>query len=330
MNPNEIITLAESLFPRLTEAVPRYLLARDVLSQQFSPAALVDLKREIHSTRMVKILRDEQWADGSWGRLHTQDTKRKQKVSTTEVGVRRALALGLDCTDEILINAKKYLLGVLQDRITYRDFREKHVFFDRGLHLICAACVAQIEPDHAALNETKTYAVEVLARAFADGNYNARSELSARYELDHLPADRVLPWTRWLNTRHDYTLLSTCRLPVDLRTRYLEHIWNLPDGLGYVGASFQIPPANSSAEVFNRWLNGLDIFSRMPGSERFLAPLAEWLWEQKDAGGCWDFGKPISRGPNHDVFPYSDHWRGENRSLDWSTRVLRLLSRIWL
>ena len=137
MNLNDIHCLAAELFPKIKDPVPRYLVARDVLAQEFSHAELAVLKAKIFTSKSFRILQSEQWEDGSWGRIHTQDTKRKQKVATTEVGVRRALVLGLDSSDEILSNALTYLLQVLRDQIDYRDTKETHPFFNTALHLIC-------------------------------------------------------------------------------------------------------------------------------------------------------------------------------------------------
>lgn len=329
MKLNDIHCLAAELFPKIKDPIPRYLIARDVLAQEISHTELAALKAKVFNNKSIHILQTEQWQDGSWGRIHTQDTKRRQKVATTEVGVRRALALGLDSSDEILSNALEYLLQVLRDQIDYRDTKEKHPFFNTALHLICADCIGQISPNHPALNPFKRQAVTILTRAFESGKYSIKAETYARLELKQMPqVGKPQDWTQWLNSRYDFSLLSTCDIPQDLRNRYMIHQWESKNGLRYIGAPLRLPAEGTPARGYHRWMDGLEVFCRMPGSTVFLEPVAEWLWQHKDKNGLWNFGKPLDRGANYDSFPYADSWRGNHQSLDWSVRVLRLLNKM--
>ena len=329
MDSTQIQALAEKHFALLKSPVPRYLLARDVLADQFSVEELARLKAKTAAQKPIRTLQSEQWEDGSWGRLHTQDTQQKQKVATTQVGVARALALGFDARDSLLIRAQAYLLGVLEDKIDYRDRKENHPFFDHALRLICADCISQITPAHPALEAFKTAEVAVLTQAFSSGKYTLKAETKARQALGQCaPGGDPLEWTKWLNTMHAFRFLSTCPVPQDLRNRYMIHVWESKSGLFYVGAPLRLPVPGTLPQGIHRWLDGIEIFSTMPGSNRLLEPVAAWLWQQQDTEGWWNFGKPISRDPNHTSFPYADHWRGGRQKQDWSVRVLRLLKKI--
>ena len=50
------------------------------------------------------------------------------------------------------------------------------------------------------------------------------------------------------------------------------------------------------------------------------------MWRLRDDDGLWDLGR---RGSTSTWFPLADFWRKPlNRRLDWSTRVLVLLSKL--
>jgi len=48
-------------------------------------------------------------SDGSWGRFHTENTKRKQGIHTTQFAINRATELGVDRQDALLTAAIHYI-----------------------------------------------------------------------------------------------------------------------------------------------------------------------------------------------------------------------------
>ena len=100
------------------DAAVRIRLLRDVLRQPAQDEALLSAQQDVLKSRWVQELAQEQQGDGSWGRLHSRDSRAKARIVTTEVGVERALALGLDATDPILCNAARYLANLLNGKAT--------------------------------------------------------------------------------------------------------------------------------------------------------------------------------------------------------------------
>jgi hypothetical protein len=68
------------------DPVVRLRLLRDVLKHPLDTVEVLQAQRNVSTSRWVQELERAQWRDGSWGRLHTEDPKAKQKIATTEVG----------------------------------------------------------------------------------------------------------------------------------------------------------------------------------------------------------------------------------------------------
>ena len=104
-------------------------------------------------SRCIRELADEQWEDGGWGRLvHSRNTKLKQKIASTEVGVERALALGLDATHPI--SRTRYLLAILQGKLAFPDYHEKNDRWQTGMRLLLTSTLSFIPAGHPSWTKT--------------------------------------------------------------------------------------------------------------------------------------------------------------------------------
>lgn len=88
--------------------VVRYRLMRDVLQRPLERPELIKARKKLNHSQMVQQLAKEQRQDGSWGHFHSRDSQAKRKILTTEFGVERALALGLDRSHPVLQKAESY------------------------------------------------------------------------------------------------------------------------------------------------------------------------------------------------------------------------------
>ncbi len=119
-------------------------LYREVLGLDEKDPALLKAKEALLASPGVRILADEQWSDGGWGRLHSRDSAAKQKIVTTEFGVARALALGLTSDHPILQKTAARLRSLLNGEIAPRDRAEHNNRWPIGVQLFTAATLAQI------------------------------------------------------------------------------------------------------------------------------------------------------------------------------------------
>ena len=329
--PNQPSDGIETIAARLLEQEPgpvvRCRLLRDVLRRPANDTELEQAKANLVQSRRVHELADEQWKDGGWGAFHSRSTKVKQKIASTEVGVERALALGLDATHPILHKATQYLLAIMQGKLAFPDYHEKNDRWQTGMRLFLASTLSLIQPGHPILDEDRQLWLEIARRTFQSGRYSAEDEIQAHAELTGATVkDSYL----MLRSRYQLNILGSVPglLPRQLELALLEWLWNRPDGIGYLCVPLNRTPPLGKPDPFDRWLASLALLARLfPSWVNFSQEAIEWLWAQRNEQGFWDFGP---RPSSLSYFPLSDSWRTKQaRSFDWTTRILALLKQYY-
>lgn len=331
---------ARQMFKTNPDPVIKFRLLRDVLKQPTDNPEIIQAKTKLSTSRWVQELKKEQWNDGSWGRFHSMDYKAEQKIPTTEYGVSRALALGLDISHPILQTAGEYITCILDGTLKWRDRREvswSQSWWDSGVQLISASTLAQIQPDLPILNDIWNMWFSIIHRAFPSGKYNREHEIQANLELRGIKdisnyARRQIKRGSALDSFSKYhAILLGSRadsLPHQLEKAYLTKIWN--QGMGYLG----VPPATSPAKLlkeppsaFEAWLSSIELLTPFSSWREFARSPIDWLWEQRSEEGFWDFGP---RSESFPFFPLSESWRKKKaRRFDWTTRVLILVRKYY-
>ncbi len=105
--------LAQIILGFEPDAIVRFRLLRDVLHLLPASPELSQITTKLNRHPWIKQLSQDQQPDGSWGRFHSMDSRIKARFPTSEVAVRRALALGLDKDNPILARAASYMQRVL-------------------------------------------------------------------------------------------------------------------------------------------------------------------------------------------------------------------------
>jgi hypothetical protein len=303
--------------------VPRLRLFRDILGIPGDDARLMETMQEVNVSRWVIELECEQWPDGSWGRLHSQDTHANQKILTTEMGVRRGLALGLTANHPILCRAVEHLHQVIECGHC-PDPEEKNESWPLLVQSFAASSLALLQPDLPVLRPIYERWLEIARRTFVNGQYDPLNESDALLALTGVDAHNS---HLRLNDVHTLELLSSQpnQLPLELGRWLLDWLWQLPEGIACKGVVLWPPPKPTRPGRFERWLDSLEVLSRFSGWQSVAQPAVQWLWSQRDLDGLWNFGK---RDPASTWLPLSDNWReSKNRIIDWSVRILCILAR---
>lgn len=321
----ELEELASRILAQEPEEVVRYRLLRDVLRKPAGDLELAQAKEGLDKSRCVQELADEQWADGGWGAFHSRSTRLKQKIPSTEVGVERALALGLDASRPILRQAAEYIVGIMGGKVAFPDYQEKNDRWPTGRRLFLASTLSLIQPDHPLLAEDRALWLEIARRTFRSGRYSAEEEIRAHAELTGATVkDSYLV----LNGRYQLNILGSLpgMLPRELEVSLLSWLWERPDGIGYLEMPLNCPPPYQKPGPLDRWLASLEMLARLfPAWVEFAQEAMEWLWPQRDEQGYWDFGPQPGSGS---YLPLSSSWRTRpKRLVNWTTRVLVLLRR---
>jgi hypothetical protein len=312
-------------------------IAAEILGSNPDPVVRMRLEREVlhlpglrgaadptalAANPWVQQLASEQHPDGSWGRFHSQDTRLRQKIVTTEVGVTRGLALGLDAHHPCLQKALAYLAGLLCGAIEFPDPPERNDRWPTGARLFTAATLALLEPAHPLLDEPWALWAQIAERTFASGEYDAEAEIRAHRQLTGATVqDSYLT----LHNKYCLAILSArpTGLPAGLADTLLRWLWQHPQGIRYLGMPLSQPPGVASPTAIDRWLSGHELLARFPGWRALAKDAIDWLWAQQRADGLWDFG---ARQKSYWAWPLSASWRNpQQRAFDHSTRLLALL-----
>lgn len=303
------------------DPVVAYRLQRDLLC-----IPVLELRAEkmaLDANPWVQQLIREQHPDGGWGRFHSRDSTAKQKITTTEFGVQRGLALGLDASHPLFCRTIDHLVQLLSDQADFPDPAERNDRWPIGVKLFTAATLARLKPNHPFIDSTWELWAEIAARTFKNGAYDPAAEIRAH---GHLSGANVKDSYLVLNNKYTLTLLSARLddLPAALAHHIFSWVWDHPVGLGYLG----VPPAELPIDMhpaeLERWFSTHELLSRFPTWRHHARSHIDWLWSQQGADGLWDFG-PRSSASHY--FPLSPNWRKPiHRKIDWSTRTLLLLS----
>lgn len=310
------------------DQVVRFLLLRDVIKVSVEERRFNDAKKALNDSFPVKELEKEQWSDGSWGAFHSRNTKRKQKIPTTEIGVERALNLGLDLSHPILQRAESYIVGILEGRIPFPDSYEKNDRWNLGMNLFLCSTLSLLNHDHPLLDKWRKLWLEILKRTFRSGSYNEDDEIKAHNELT---GATVKGSYLVLNSRYHLILLGSKRgfLSEHLENLFIQWIWNLKKGIGYIEVPLSTTPPLDKPSLIERWFKSHELVSLFyPKTwSRLISSHINWIWENSLEDSFWDFGPRIARSY---YFPLSNNWQiRRNRKIDWTTRVLILLRRYY-
>jgi hypothetical protein len=306
------------------DPVVRVRLLRDVLCVGEADERLRVARAALEDSIHVVSLRQQQRADGSWGRLHSRDTACAQSIPTTEWAIDRALAVGLDPAHSILALAAKYLAAVVEGRAHASDPAERNDRWPAGLQLFAAATLARIDPDCASLDPAWELWHEIARRTFASGAYNPDAEAIAHLDLT---GASVRGTHLTIENRYAVSLLGSRadRMDPGVRAALYRWLWNHPQGLGYLNAPPAVfLPRDAASGFAERWLWSHEVLADL-STRAAVGPILDSLEARRRGDGFWDLG---SRASFAFALPLSETWRGRNaRAIDWTTRILSLISR---
>ena len=323
----EIRALAESLIAATDSPVVHCRLMVDVLSLPEHNPRLQAARNRLASSRQVQILLNDQHADGSWGRFHSQDSRLKQRILTTEMGVERAVALGLGTWHPRITRTRSYLSTLLSGALEFPDPPERNARWRTGVQLFTASTFARLDPENKLLKPIRELWCEIAKRTFYSGAYDAIAEIQAHKDLTSVPVK-----DSYLVIRNKYALnllgSHTRKLPAKIEEALLAWLWSHPEGIGYLSVPLNAAPETFPTDAFERWFASLELLSvGFTSWVKFASAGMDWLWNQRTADGFWDFGP---RAIRLNILPFSDHWRASrNRVIDWTTRSLILIARYY-
>lgn len=318
----EIAQSARTVLEQSPDAPVRLRLLRDVLGRNSGDPELDAAVAALDDSPHVQTLAKEQWADGSWGRLHSTDYAAKQRIGTTEIGVERATELGLARSHQILQSTQSYLEAVLEGRACIPDRAEKHENWPTGVTMFAGAALSGFAPKSSALDDTWDFWSAVVRRSFATGKHDLDAELRTHRQLLGRSGD-----CGWLRLHSKYVVMilgsRAKQLPSHTETAYVRWLWErCPKGLVYVDVPLESHPLKLRGWRLHAWLRLLELLSAFPSARHHAGPAIARLLEARTANNLWDFGVQPS------CPRLSDSYRKRQViAHDWTTQVACLLRR---
>lgn len=321
----EIQRIAESLLGLEPEPIPRFRIIRDLLRQPSNSDDYLEAKRATLESKWAKFLEGEQHPDGSWGRFHTENTKRKQKHPTTQFAVSRGLEIGLRQEDVVFKAAVRYMDEVLRDRRRWADAYESSVWFAPGVKLFTASSLSKIDPNHQAISPVWKQWNEVFQKTLESGRYDQHGERTA--SLSAIGVD----------TSGSYIAISAAPnlelfgershlIPERMQRTLIGAIWKGEVSPVYLRNAPGNMPKSIVDHDFIWWFHTLKVMSRFSAWGEAANETIEWFWNQRDSDGFWDGSSRVGRNV---YLPISENWRRSvNRKIDYTTQICILLRRL--
>lgn len=320
IRPEDLRSVSRTILGLNPDPIPLFLLHRNSLlagMDGVQPARAAMLK-----SRHVALLEQTQLPDGSWGRFHSRDSRRKTPFPTSEHAIHRALALGLDRDHPVLQKAVGYMERVLLRKTIWLDPPERHEGWVHTTRTITAGTLASLDPAHPLLAEEKGFWLQVLQAAFAGGKYDPLAEREAHRKLHGVTTpDKYLK----LNAAHPLWILSAVgnELPRGLAAALLDWLWGQDEGIYYITAGSLTPFPDLTARRYPCWLNGLELLARFRSRGDWWNQTAEWIWSLRAPDGLWDAASSLA---DPAWFPLSEDWRKPSkRRIDLGVRTLLCL-----
>jgi len=318
--------IAQNLLDLNPDPIVKYKLMKEVIELDKEDFRYKEARKNLIKSENIRQLEKSQFKDGSWGTLHGGMQVGKKQVWTTEMGVQRAVVLGLDKEHKLLKKVINYIEKVFERKIDIPDYPEKNDRWETGKNLFLSLTLSLIDKEHPLVKEAINLWEKIACKVFISGKYNQEAEINAHKELTGATVK-----DSYLTISNKYSLILLGKSKSGLRKSYqkplLEWLFKREDGIGYQNAPLSTPPKSIKSGFLDRLFNSQEILSNFDIWKNFADDFIEWIWQQRKEDGFWDFGPRVNAGYSY-YFPLSENWNKRvNRKIDWTTRVLILLSK---
>ena len=317
--------LGNHLLSMNPDPIPRFLILRDLLGTSPDSGEYGASQTAAQKSKWVQLMREEQHSDGSWGRFHTEDTKRKQKIPTTQVAINRGVELGIDSRNSLMSAAIRYMEEVISDRRRWSDGYEKNKWFAPGVKIFTAATLSTIDASNPRVLDAWEGMYEIYRRTLQSGEYDAEEERSASLKI--LGVDISGSYIS-VSSAPNLELIGSCGrlIPVEMQQTLFKAIWNEQVKQFYLRSRPSLFPKSITDRDFIWWFHTIKVMTRLSTHPEIASRLIDWFCDNRGPDGLWD--GPRQPGRNVE-FPLSEDWRRNGRrSIDYSTQIGSLICRL--
>lgn len=308
------------LLERTVDPIPRFILLKEILKTDPNSKDYINSYELVKQSKWYRQLAEEQWADGSWGRFHTQDTKfaGNQFFKTTETAISRMKELSLNHSDAMVASCIRLMERYLTGEAMWPDKIEHHDGFIIALNTIVAANLSLLDPDNTLLLHRRKVCAENLEKAFQHGYLDESS-----WESENRNSNEILLRIYMV---HPIRLLQhNADLKEDLQRQYLNYIWTRKEGIYYISRYAPSEVKSLEDTGFQEWLRSLEELSGFMLFPEFLQRDGIYEHLLKESYRLMEENVTLtSASPVYGH--YSESWRRKSgRTDDLLLRILRFL-----
>lgn len=274
----------------------------------------------------ARAILSQQNPDGTWGtQFHTLSVPDRRKgLLTTEQALRRLHRLGFTIEDEPVRRAVDCMSACLRGERKIDDYWEKTHDWALFTRLMLSAWVRMFQPENAPALEFARLWAQVIGAAFQSGGFDGEAYAQAYGEAFHSKQRGARE--KDFAVFYHVALLRGVLAP-ETEGRFVDHILSGPSGIYYIYEKplARLPEAFATREA-SRYLAALELLAEYPSAREKLGFAADWLAQNQDENGQWDFGPKARDGV---YFPLSDSWRkAADRRTDCTWRCRRFLDKL--
>lgn len=306
---------------RLPQTVAvQYKILYHLLDRPYDDEELTALRPAFLESDIVEELYREQDMYGGWGNLLSKDYSVKKKFPTSITAINRCLYIGLTIEDrDILFLANDYLEEFLRGTAheKFRITNERVIPWNRAT--VCNMIEA-IKPYNPLCDRTYAEWQYIAYRAFESGEYSYERERDAQHEVFGTKQARLVPMQTSLLLRRRE------QISPELEDAMLRHYGEYTYHHGFFwDKTPEKLPDNFVYNKTRRWFATFNYINKFRGSALFLADSVNWLLENQNADGLWDWGPQIK-----DPWGYFNYFSTNrnykyNRIVDCTMEVLDFL-----
>ena len=317
---NEIRNTALRLYEYCEYPAVRYKVLFHLLDMPYESAELTALRPEFLKSDIVEELHHEQDYNGGWGKLRDKDYSAKDKFPCSLTAINRCLYIGLTIEDrDILLMAYEYLEEFLKGTSRERLYNKNEREIPWQMAVICEKIEA-IKPYNDLCDRTYGEWLYITSRAYEDGEYSYERERAAQHEVFGTREKRLVPMQFGL------LLKRRDNLPPALETAMLHHHGKYAFDNGYFwDKTPKVLPENFVSKQTRRWFNTFNYINQFRGSSVYLADAVNWLMENRNADGLWDWGTQTKDPGGYFGYFSTNRNYKHNRVVDCTLEVLSFL-----
>lgn len=182
--------------------------------------------------KLLEMLIEEQYEDGSFGRFHTMNTKEKKKIPTTEAAAWLMYQNGIGRDTEVCNKMCVYMEHLLCNLQDWPDLWEKNKYFAPAVPLFISSKLALFSSEN---KEYKRYCdiwISLLISAFEQGEYSTERTNEIAKKIIGVEIDHSCIGLQSLNNLALFAM-NTEQIPEDIQKRYLHWLHSYDGKINY-------------------------------------------------------------------------------------------------